>query len=47
MENEALRDDETFSHVAAWEFNGVGKPSTLHKEKLEFEEVKPSTRSYK
>ncbi|MCB1045150.1 MAG: fumarate reductase/succinate dehydrogenase flavoprotein subunit [Acidobacteria bacterium] len=46
-EGEALRDDENFCHVAAWEFNGVDKPPTLHKEKLEFDYVKPSTRSYK
>ena len=31
-DGEALRDDEHFSYVAAWEFQGVGKPPTLHKE---------------
>ena len=46
-EGEAKRDDENFSHVAAWEFNGVGETPTLHKEELEFPEVPPSTRSYK
>ena len=46
-DNEALRDDEKFCHVAAWEFKGVGKPPTLHKEPLKFEEVKLATRSYK
>jgi succinate dehydrogenase flavoprotein subunit len=46
-EGEALRDDANFSYVAAWEFNGVGKRPTLHKEPLEFEYVKPSQRSYK
>ncbi|QDT66576.1 fumarate reductase/succinate dehydrogenase flavoprotein subunit [Calycomorphotria hydatis] len=46
-EGEAKRDDENFSYVAAWEFNGVGEEATLHKEHLNFEEVKPSTRSYK
>jgi succinate dehydrogenase / fumarate reductase flavoprotein subunit len=46
-EGEALRDDERFSYVAAWEFNGVGSPPTLHKEPLAFEYVKPSQRSYK
>lgn len=46
-EGEALRDDEHFSYVAAWEFEGVGKPSTLHTEDLEFENVKLSQRSYK
>ena len=46
-ENEAKRNDEDFTYVAAWEFNGVGKESTLHKEQLEFEFVKLATRSYK
>jgi succinate dehydrogenase / fumarate reductase flavoprotein subunit len=46
-ENEARRDDENFSYVAAWEFKGVGSPATLYKEPLAFEYVKPSQRSYK
>jgi succinate dehydrogenase / fumarate reductase flavoprotein subunit len=46
-EGEALRDDEHFSYVAAWEFKGVGVPPELHKEPLDFEYVKPSQRSYK
>jgi len=46
-EGEALRDDEHFSYVAAWQFNGVGEPPTLHQEPLVFEYVKPSQRSYK
>jgi succinate dehydrogenase / fumarate reductase flavoprotein subunit len=46
-DGEALRDDENFSYVAAWEFTGVGKPPALHKEPLAFEYVKPSQRSYK
>jgi succinate dehydrogenase / fumarate reductase flavoprotein subunit len=46
-DGEALRDDENFSHVAAWEFKGVGTPPVLHKEPLVFEYVKPSQRSYK
>jgi succinate dehydrogenase / fumarate reductase flavoprotein subunit len=46
-EGEALRDDEHFSYVGAWEFKGVGKAPELHKEPLEFEYVKPSQRSYK
>ncbi len=44
---EAKRDDENFCYVAAWEYNGVGKPETLHKEELKFENVKLATRSYK
>ena len=46
-EGEALRDDEHYSYVAAWEFTGVGTRPELHKEPLEFEEVHPTQRSYK
>ncbi len=46
-DGEALRDDEHFSYVAAWEFQGVGVPPVLHKEPLTFEEVHPTQRSYK
>ena len=44
---EALRDDENFAHVAAWEFTGVGTPPVLHREKLQFEYAHPTQRSYK
>ncbi len=46
-DGEAQRDDEHFSYVAAWEFQGVGKEPVLHKEPLVFEEVHPTQRSYK
>jgi len=46
-EGEALRDDEHFSYVAAWEFTGVGKRPDLHREQLVFDEVHPTQRSYK
>src|SRR5205823_14766584 len=46
-DGEALRDDAHFSYVAAWEFTGVGNDPVLHKEPLEFEYARPSTRSYK
>jgi succinate dehydrogenase / fumarate reductase, flavoprotein subunit len=46
-DGEALRDDDRYAYVAAWEFHGVGKPPTLHKEPLTFEYVKPTQRSYK
>jgi succinate dehydrogenase / fumarate reductase flavoprotein subunit len=46
-ENEALRDDEKFCHVAAWEFKGTGKAPELHKEPLTFENVHLTQRSYK
>ncbi len=46
-DGEALRDDEHYSYVAAWEFRGVGNPPGLAKEPLAFEYVHPSRRSYK
>jgi succinate dehydrogenase / fumarate reductase flavoprotein subunit len=46
-ESEPLRDDLNYCYVAAWEFTGVGKPPTLHKESLTFENVHLTQRSYK
>ncbi len=46
-EGEALRDDKNFTHVAAWEFQGLNKEPQLHKEALEFETVQLTQRSYK
>jgi succinate dehydrogenase / fumarate reductase flavoprotein subunit len=46
-DGEALRDDERFCHVSAWEFTGVGTPPVLHKEPLDFENVHLTQRSYK
>jgi succinate dehydrogenase / fumarate reductase flavoprotein subunit len=46
-DGEAQRDDENFSYVAAWEYQGPDKPPVLHKEPLVYEEVHMSTRSYK
>jgi succinate dehydrogenase / fumarate reductase flavoprotein subunit len=46
-EGEALRDDERFAHVGVWEYKGVGQKPALHKEQLEFDYVKLTTRSYK
>ncbi len=46
-ENEALRDDENFCHVSAWEFAGKDKEPVFHKEDLKFENVELSQRSYK
>ena len=45
-DGEALRDDDRFSFVSAWEFTGAGTPPRLHKESLAFEYVKLSQRSY-
>ncbi|MCK9451044.1 MAG: fumarate reductase/succinate dehydrogenase flavoprotein subunit [Bacteroidales bacterium] len=44
-EGEAVRNDEDFAYVSAWEYNAGD--FILHKEKLEFEYVQPSVRSYK
>jgi len=46
-EGEALRDDENYSYVAAWEYKGPNQEPELHQEPLEFEYVHPSQRSYK
>jgi len=46
-ENEAMRDDDNYRYVAAWEYAGKDKPPVLHKEPLEFEYVTLSQRSYK
>jgi succinate dehydrogenase / fumarate reductase flavoprotein subunit len=46
-DGEALRDDERFMYVAAWEYQGDGRPPALRKEPLQYEFVKPSQRSYK
>jgi succinate dehydrogenase / fumarate reductase flavoprotein subunit len=46
-EGEALRDDDKFSYVAAWQNLGAGKGWALHKEPLAFEHVHLAQRSYK
>jgi len=46
-DGEALRNDEEFAYVAAWEYAGEGKPHILHKEELTFNEVEMKVRSYK
>lgn len=46
-EGEAMRDDEKYTYVTAWEFTGEGKQPLMHKEALNYEFVKPSQRSYK
>ena len=43
----ADRNDDNYSYVSAWEYNGVDNAPILHKEPLEFTEVHPSVRSYK
>jgi len=46
-EGEAQRDDENFSYVAAWRYEGAGQQEGLVREPLEFDYVHPSQRSYK
>jgi len=46
-EHEALRDDENFCYVAAWNHTGEDSAPDLHKEPLVFENVKLTQRSYK
>jgi succinate dehydrogenase / fumarate reductase flavoprotein subunit len=46
-DGEALRDDERFCHVAAWEYAGEGRKPVRHEEPLVFENVSLTTRSYK
>ena len=46
-EGEALRDDEHFAYVAAWEHTGANEEPIVNKEDLKFEYVKLSQRSYK
>ena len=46
-EGEALRDDDNFAYVAAWEYKGKPSDAVLHKEPLNYENIKLVQRSYK
>ncbi|MEM6894949.1 MAG: fumarate reductase/succinate dehydrogenase flavoprotein subunit [Bacteroidota bacterium] len=46
-EGEALRDDENYKYVAAWEYGGKPSDAKLHKEDLVYENIELKTRSYK
>ena len=46
-DGEAMRNDEEYAYVAAWEHTEPGKDAILHKENLVFENVELKTRSYK
>jgi len=46
-EGEALRNDQDFTYVAAWEFKGEDKEPELHKEALKFEYIEVKQRNYK
>jgi succinate dehydrogenase / fumarate reductase flavoprotein subunit len=46
-DGEALRDDNDFAFVSAWEYTGEPSKAVLHKEDLKFENIKLVQRSYK
>ncbi|MBN1789787.1 MAG: fumarate reductase/succinate dehydrogenase flavoprotein subunit [Bacteroidales bacterium] len=46
-EGEASRNDNDFMFVAAWEYTGTGKEPVLHREPLNYENIKVQTRNYK
>lgn len=46
-EGEALRNDEEFAYVAAWEYRGKDLPHVLHREELVFTETETGERNYK
>ena len=47
QKGEALRDDENFAYVSAWEYKGEPSDAVLHKEQLEFHDIELKQRSYK
>ncbi|MGO4599343.1 fumarate reductase/succinate dehydrogenase flavoprotein subunit [Terrabacter sp. 2RAF25] len=46
-DGEAMRHDDEFAYVAAWEFGGDGRTAVLHKEDLVYEAIEMKQRSYK
>ncbi len=46
-EGEAMRRDDEYMYVAAWEYKGEDKEPELHKEPLHYEEIEVKTRNYK
>jgi succinate dehydrogenase / fumarate reductase flavoprotein subunit len=47
QDGEALRDDENYAYVSAWEYKGKPSDAGLHKEELTFNDIKLTQRSYK
>lgn len=47
QKGEALRNDEEFKYVSAWEYKGEPADAVLHKEELEFKDIELKQRSYK
>jgi succinate dehydrogenase / fumarate reductase flavoprotein subunit len=46
-DGEALRNDDAYAHVSAWEYQGEDRSPLMHKEPLVYEELQMSQRSYK
>ena len=46
-EGEALRDDDNFTYVSAWEYRGAPSDAKLHKELLTYDNIEVKQRSYK
>jgi succinate dehydrogenase flavoprotein subunit len=46
-EGEAMRNDEEYTYVAAWEYTGDGNDPVLHKEPLTFNAIELKQRNYK
>ncbi len=46
-DGETLRDDKNYMYVAAWEYKGDNELPELHKEPLNYENIKIATRNYK
>ena len=46
-DGEARRQDDKFMYVAAWEYKGDDQEPALHKEALNYEEIKVAQRNYK
>jgi succinate dehydrogenase / fumarate reductase flavoprotein subunit len=46
-EGEALRNDDEYCYVSAWQYAGPGKDAVLHKERLQFEAIHLAQRNYK
>jgi succinate dehydrogenase / fumarate reductase flavoprotein subunit len=46
-EGEAMRNDQDFTYVAAWEYKGIDNLPELHKEELKYEAIEVKVRNYK
>ncbi len=46
-DGETMRNDNNFMYVAAWEYQGSGKPEVMYKEMLEYQHVEIKQRNYR